>query len=106
MLFSQKILKLVVFVSLSHLWQHLSFLLKKRWPASTGLKLLLLQTQALRTGQVEESCIGLTQENSIEFLVQSSLPYILLLMVHAYYCAPYPNDHMYNMRLTCVVYAV
>ena len=32
-----------------------------------------------------------TQENSIEFLVQSSLPYILLLMVRANYCAPYPK---------------
>ena len=26
----------------------------------------VLQTQALRVGQVNESCIGLTQENSIE----------------------------------------
>ena len=32
-----------------------------------------------------------TQENSIEFLVQSSLPYILLLIVRAHYCAPYPK---------------
>ena len=47
-----------------------------------------------------------TQENSIEFLVQSSLPYILLLMVCAHYCAPYPNDHMYDMRPTYVVHAV
>jgi len=27
-------------------------------------------------GQVDESCIGLTQENLIEFLPQSGLPYI------------------------------
>ena len=47
-----------------------------------------------------------TQENSIEFLVQSSLPYILLLMVCAHCCAPYPNDHVYDMRPTCVVYVV
>ena len=47
-----------------------------------------------------------TQENSIEFLVQSSLPYILLLMVCAHYYAPYPNDHMYDMRPTYVVHAV
>jgi len=46
------------------------------------------------------------QENSIEFLVQSSLPYIVLQMVHAKYCAPYPNDHVYDMRSTCVVHAV
>ena len=37
------------------------------------------------------SCIGVTQENSIEFLVQSSLPYILVPMVCANYCAPYPK---------------
>ena len=37
------------------------------------------------------SCIGVTQENSIEFLIQSSLPYILLLMVCARYCASYPK---------------
>ena len=37
------------------------------------------------------SWIGVTQENSIEFLIQSSLPSILLLMVHASYCAPYPK---------------
>ena len=40
------------------------------------------------------SCIRETQENSIEFLVQSSLPYILLLIVHAHYCVPYPKDHI------------
>ena len=37
----------------------------------------VLQTQALRVGQVKEPCIGLTQENSIESSVQDSLPYIL-----------------------------
>ena len=37
------------------------------------------------------SCIGVTQENSMEILLQSSLPYILLLIVHAYYYAPYPK---------------
>jgi len=47
-----------------------------------------------------------TQENSIEFLVQSSLPYILLLMVCAHYCTPTLNDHVYDMRPTCVVYVV
>ena len=39
----------------------------------------MLQTQALRVGQVNESCIGLTQENSIENSVQDCLPYILKL---------------------------
>jgi len=37
------------------------------------------------------SCIGVTQENSMEISLQSSLLYILLLMVHTYYCAPYPK---------------
>ena len=36
----------------------------------------MLQTQVLKVGQVDESYIGLTQENLIEFLLQSSLPYI------------------------------
>ena len=36
----------------------------------------LLQIQALRVEQVKESCIGLTQENSIENSVQDGLPYI------------------------------
>ena len=60
----------------------------------------------LRIGNKNNSCIRETQENSIEFLVQSSLPYILLLMVCAYYCVPYPNDHVYDMRPTCVVHTV
>jgi len=38
---------------------------------------ILLQTQVLRVGQVNESCIRLTQENSMENSVQDSLPYIL-----------------------------
>ena len=60
----------------------------------------------LKVGSKNNSCIRETQENSIEFLVQSSLPYILLLIVRAYCCAPYPNDHVYDMRPTCVVYAI
>ena len=38
---------------------------------------MLLQTQVLRVGQVNEPCIGLTQENLIESSIQDSLPYIL-----------------------------
>ena len=60
----------------------------------------------LRVGYKNNSCIRETQENSIEFLVQSSLPYILLLMIHAHYCAPYPNDHVYDMRPACVIHTV
>ena len=37
------------------------------------------------------SYIGVTQENLIEIPLQTSLPYILLQMVHAKYCAPYPK---------------
>ena len=36
----------------------------------------MLQTQALSIGQANESYISLTQENSTEFLLQSSLSYI------------------------------
>ena len=60
----------------------------------------------LRVRSKNNSCIRETQENSIEFLVQSSLPYILLLMVCAHCYVSYPNDHVYDMRLTCVVHAV
>jgi len=38
---------------------------------------LMLQSQVLRVRQVNEPYIGLTQENSIESSVQTSLPYIL-----------------------------
>jgi len=37
----------------------------------------MLQTQVLKVGQVNEPCIGLIQENSIENSVQEYLPYIL-----------------------------
>ena len=60
----------------------------------------------LRVGSKNNSCIRETQENLIKFLVQSSLSYIPLLMVHAHHCAPYPNDHVYDIRSTYVVYAV
>ena len=73
--------------------------------------MLIIKTESvmilfLRVGNKNNSYIRETQENSIEFLVQSSLPYILLLMVHAHCCAPYPNDHVYDMRPTCVVHVV
>ena len=37
----------------------------------------LLQTQVLKVKQVNEPCIGLTQENLVENFVQDCLPYIL-----------------------------
>jgi len=38
--------------------------------------IIVLQTQVLRVGQVNESCIRLTQENLIESSIQTSLSYI------------------------------
>ena len=47
------------------------------------------------------SYIGVIQENSIEILLQTSLPYMLLLIVCASYCAPYSKrpyvEHEANM---------
>ena len=45
----------------------------------------------LRVGNKNNSCIRETQENSIEFQVQSNLSYILIPMVRANYGAPYPK---------------
>ena len=59
----------------------------------------------LRVGYRNNSCIRKTQENSIEIPLQNRLPYILLLMVHAHYCAPYPKqpcvEHEVNMCCPC-----
>ena len=52
---------------------------------------LIVMNLFLRVGNKNNSCIRETQENSIEFQVQSSLPYILIPMVRANYCAPYPK---------------
>jgi len=45
----------------------------------------------LRVGNKNNSCIRVTQENSIEIPLQTSLPFILLPMVCAHYCTPYPK---------------
>jgi len=45
----------------------------------------------LRMGDKNNSCIRVTQENSIRNFLQNSLPYILLQIVCANYCAPYPK---------------
>ena len=44
-----------------------------------------------RIGYKNYSCIRETHENSIRNSLQNSLPYILLQMVCANYCAPYPK---------------
>ena len=46
------------------------------WKDVEGSGRMMLQTQALRVGQVKEPCIGLIQENSIESSVNDCLPYI------------------------------
>ena len=58
---------------------------------SGRIEWLLLWIKTQRVKSRNNPCIGVTQENSIEFPVQSSLPYILVPMVHANYCAPYPK---------------
>jgi len=59
----------------------------------------------LRVGQKSKPCIGLIQENLIKSSLQNSLPYILLQMVHASYCAPYPKwpcvKHEANIWCPC-----
>ena len=45
----------------------------------------------LRVEDKNNSCIRVTQENLIKSSLQNSLPYILLKIVHANYCAPYPK---------------
>ena len=56
-----------------------------------GLYIISVMNLFLRVGIKNNSCIRETQENLIEFQVQSSLPYILILMVRANYCASYPK---------------
>ena len=66
---------------------------------------LLVMILILRVGYKNNSCIRETQENSMEIPLQSSLPYILLLVVRAHYCASYPKwpcvEHEVNMCCPC-----
>jgi len=59
----------------------------------------------LWVGYKNDSCIREIQENSIKSSLQNSLSYILLQMVCAYYCAPYPKwpcvKHEANMWCPC-----
>ena len=48
------------------------------WSQKKENRVLMLQSQDLRVGQVKEPCIGLTQENLIENSIQDYLPYILI----------------------------
>ena len=56
-----------------------NFCINCRFKLETTELTRILQTQALRVGQVKEPCIGLMQENSIENSVQDCLPYIQIL---------------------------
>ena len=58
---------------------------------SKRVRLGMLWSLILKVGYKNNSCIREIQENSIESSLQTSLPYILLQMVHASYCAPYPK---------------
>ena len=68
---------------------------------SKRVRLGMLWSLILKVGYKNNSCIREIQENSIESSLQTSLPYILLQMVHASYCAPYPKwpciKHEVNM---------
>jgi len=61
----------------------------------------------LRVGYKNNSCFRETQENSIEIPLQTSLPFILLQIVCAHYCAPYPKwpcvEHEVNMWYPCCI---
>ena len=54
---------------------------------------------------IEQLLYWVTQENLIEVPLQSSLPFILLPMVCAHYCAPYPKwpciEYKVNMWYLC-----
>ena len=49
----------------------------------------------------EKPCIGFTQGNSIEFLVQCIYLIYARLIVHATQVLAYSKDHMYYMLLVC-----
>jgi len=49
----------------------------------------------LELSQKEESCIGITQENSVEFQVQSVYLIYTWLMVHATLNLAYPKRYVY-----------
>ena len=74
---------------------------KERNEKTNGSVMIL----SLRVGNKNNSCIRVIQENLIEIPLQSNLPYILLSMVCAHYCAPYSKqpcvEHEANMCCPC-----
>ena len=77
------------------------------WRASVRLVKFGPKCYELKSLGLEQLLYWVTQENSIEIPLQSSLPYILLPMVHAYYCTPDPNhpyvEHKANMCYLCYI---
>ena len=79
------------------LWSHLKTILKDNGCLNNIIRIantcinLCYRLKPLGLDERINSCIGVTQENLIEISLQTSLSYILLLMVHANYCAPYPK---------------
>jgi len=65
-----------------------------KWELSSNVMILILRVE-----YKNNSCIREIQENSIEIPLQTGLPYILLPMVRANYCAPYSKQ-------PCVVHEV
>ena len=68
---------------------------------SSSHNTLVLWSLILRVGYKNNSCIREIQKNLIESPLQTSLSYILLQIVHASYCVPYPKwpcvEHKANM---------
>ena len=70
-----------------------------------GFSSIVLQPRDLRVGQQKESCIGLTQENSIENSVQDCPPYIQIPNGLCELFLAYPKQQCVclkvNMCFTC-----
>jgi len=66
----------------------------------------MLQLKDLCVGQWGELCIGLTQENLIEFQVQTNLPYIPQTVVCVHTTLSYPKVYMFAIRSTCYYHVI
>ena len=67
---------------------------------------VVLQTQDLSVDQANKPCIKLTQENSIEFLVQHIYLYILTSNGLYSTSLAYLNDHVLAIRSIYIIYIV
>ena len=65
----------------------------------------VLQIQDLRANQEKESCIGLTQENSIESSIQDCLPYIQIPNSSCELSLAYPKQPYIYLKVNiCITY--